>query len=218
LASASANRQNNSGRHSRNNKTILNNINERAKASRGSPTSQRKHYVEENSAPSCKINKAVTLSLSNVIKEGLSDLLPNCLELDLLRTDRKLQIQVADRAREIIGKGCFTPDDFHQLELVEFPKQQYGARRLCAVIDPLDSVAYLALAILAAPSIERHRKPAREQTEFSYRFAPRNGKLFESRYCYASFMKELQSRLTNHGFIVKCDVKKTFTKVSHRHL
>jgi hypothetical protein len=149
-----------------------------------------------------------------VIKKGLSDSLPNCLELDLLRIDAKLQEQVANRATEIIEKGCFTTDDFHQLELVEFPKQQYGARRLCAVIDPLDSVAYLALAILAAPSIEQHRKPAREQTVFSYRFAPRNGKIFDSRYCYASFMEAVELRLKTHGFIVKCDVKKFYQGVT----
>jgi hypothetical protein len=198
-ASASPNRQNNSARHSRKNKTILDNIVKREGVSKAFFDSQRKYHVEENKALSSKINKAVTLSLTNVIKAGLSDLLPNPLEVEVLRADRKLQAQVAHRAKQIIGRGCFTPEDFLQFELIEVPKRKYGDRPVCAVIDPLDSIAYLALAILAEPSIERHRKPAREQTVFSYRFAPRMGKLFDSRYCYGSFMEAVESRLKNHG-------------------
>jgi hypothetical protein len=188
------------------------------KASKGSKN-PRHSKPQDTSAPretwaSAKIDTAVRLAIRNIIKEGVSDVLPNPFEVELLTADRKLQVQTANRATQIIERGCFTAVDFHKLEFIEVPKRKYEDRRVCAVIDPHDSIVYLALAIMAAPSIKQHRKPAREQSVFSYHFAPRNGKLFDSRYCYASFMEALQSRLTNHGFIVKCDVKNFYQGVT----
>jgi hypothetical protein len=60
-----------------------------------------------------KIDTAVRLAIRNIIREGVSDVLPNPFEVELLTADRKLQVQAANRATQIIERGCFAAVDFH---------------------------------------------------------------------------------------------------------
>src|ERR1700730_18431325 len=76
------------------------------KGTKGSERS-RQSKPQDTSAPretwaSAKIDTAVKLAIRNIIREGVSDVLPNPFEVELLTADRKLQVQAANRATQII--------------------------------------------------------------------------------------------------------------------
>jgi hypothetical protein len=157
---------------------------------------------------------AVLHSIRNVVREGLTDVFQDPIEVQLLRQDHDLQLSAAQRTAEIIAAGSFSPSNFSQLELVDYPKRDYGSRRACAAIDPLDTLVYLALAVIAAPLIEGRRVPIEDETVFSYRFAPSQGRLFNARYHFSSYRQATGSRQSRSRFAVACDVADFYPSVT----
>jgi hypothetical protein len=110
----------------------------------------------------------------------------------------------------------FRESDFSQLQLVEFPKRQYGSRRICAIMEPTDSIVYLGLVLMAAEAIERNRIHVRERVVHSFRYRPAcmSGRLFDSRFSYVTFLKDARRRRGVSDFQVNCDIADFFGSVS----
>jgi hypothetical protein len=166
--------------------------------------------------PNRALAGAVDLSIRSVARDGLSNLFPAPFEISMLRERADLRQAAFARAYEILGAESFQPGDFSKLDIVEVPKRDYGARRLCAVMEPMDSITYLALALLAAPAIERNRISASKRIVHSNRYRPAlmAGKLFDRRFTYASFLKEARRRRAPSDVLVKCDIANFFGSVS----
>ncbi|PLS18148.1 hypothetical protein CVD28_07575 [Bacillus sp. M6-12] len=68
------------------------------------------------------------------------------------------------------------------------PKHKYGFR-LSTQLDPLDTLAYLALVYEIGEDIETKRIPIERNVSFSYRFNPNDeGRMFDSEVNYGSFL------------------------------
>ncbi len=156
----------------------------------------------------------IALSLQNIITEGITDVFRQPAEVDLLAKDVRFRNIVARRTLEVISRGAHPSECFSPLEFVDVPKRTYGAHRTCAVMDPLDAAAYLALVIAVAPTIERYRIPVEERTIFSYRFAPNGGWLFDRDYRHAAFVEAVKSLRAQSKFMVQCDIAQFYPSLS----
>jgi hypothetical protein len=116
----------------------------------------------------------------------------------------------------MLQSGAFQTNDFSKLDLIEFPKRDYGGRRICTIMEPMDSIAYLALALLIAPAVERNRIGVGERVVHSYRYrpAPLAGTLFDRRFTYVSFLKEARCRRGARDVMVSCDIANFFSSVT----
>ncbi len=144
--------------------------------------------------PGREIDDAVALSLSATVRQGLGDVLPRPFEVDLLAGSPHLQVVVFERVASRLGRRVFDAAEFQPLEHVLLPKRQPGALRRCAVIDPVDLIAYLSLAILAASRIEPHRPPRGALTVFSFRFSGHPRHLFSPTCTYGAFARHVERR------------------------
>ncbi len=159
---------------------------------------------------------AIDLSIRSVARDGLNNFFASPTEVTLLRTRADLREAVFTRAYTMLQPGAFRTEDFSKLDLIEFPKRDYGGRRICSIMEPMDSIAYLALALLAAPAVERNRIAVGEKVVHSYRYrpAPLAGKLFDRRFTYVSFLKEARCRRGASDVMVSCDIANFFGSVT----
>ena len=133
--------------------------------------------------------KAARLALGNVLRFGIDDVFPVPFEIDLLRKNKHLQAKILGdverslRSKSFDGLGLGVP--YYVLQ----PKTKPFDFRRCALLQPIDAIKYLALALLAAPKIEEHRISTRKRCVFSYRFKPRGRFLFSRAFTYARFGK-----------------------------
>jgi hypothetical protein len=166
--------------------------------------------------PTANLGPAVALAIRNVAQQGANDVFPHSPEVHALRADAELRWRVMDRVADIIARGRFDPNDFSSPEYLEVPKRFYDERRICAVIEPFETITYLALAILAAPAIEQRKVPATDGIVFSHRFAPSRGFLFDRRYNYTSFVEARRQFSRRARFAVASDIAAFFPTLSPR--
>jgi hypothetical protein len=159
-------------------------------------------------AKSVNLAKAAMLSARHCAHHGFISFgwLPRPFEADLLLDDPTLVGDVAMRAAEVISRPKFDLNDFSKLELVATPKLKHGDRRIWAIAEPQDAVAYLALAVLAAPLIEARRIPSNDNVVHSWRFSAGRHRLFDEKYTLASFGAAARRRAEAGGFVVNCDL------------
>ena len=157
---------------------------------------------------------AIRLSIRNIVREGVTDVFDRPVEVQLLADNAQFRRLVALRTLDRIGAGKFPESGFSPLEFVETPKSTYGLRRTCAVMDPLDTAVYLALAIMVAPAVERKRPSVKEDRIFSYRFAPDRGRLFDRRIGFTQFHDAIRQRRSESNFIVRCDIERFYPNIS----
>lgn len=122
------------------------------------------------------ISKASKLAVQNVLREGLTDIFPRPFEIDLLKRDifaNELQKQVESRLKS----GSLSGLKVHPLQHVLFPKKDPFDFRRAALMQPMDTIAYLALVLTIADELETHRPKAAKNWIFSYRFKPKDGYL-----------------------------------------
>lgn len=162
------------------------------------------------------VAKAAILSARHCSRYGfcVSPWLPRPIEVDLLANDPILLRDVAMRAADIIARGAFDAKFFSKLTLVTLPKRTHGALRLWAIAEPQDTVAYLTLAVLAAPVIEAHRIPTSSEVAHSWRFSPGRYQLFDERYTLASFHAASRRRAGSTAFLVICDLVNCYGNLS----
>lgn len=128
-----------------------------------------------------KIDSAAKLAIANVLKEGLTDIFPEPFENGLLKNE-EFQKAVKNEVVRAISGGSLESLRMFPVEYVLLPKTAAFDFRRCALMQPLDTIKYLTLAILFAEEIERRRPSKARKIVFSYRYAPNKGYLFALKY------------------------------------
>jgi len=176
------------------------------------------------------IKKAIKLAISNTLQEGLTDIFPRPFEVDLLKDvafnnsvydSVKISIESAIK-RDCIEKGKgLTTLKVHPISHVLFPKKEAFDFRKCALIDPLDTIKYLSLALMLVDEIEKNRINKSKKRIFSYRFKKdSNGKyIFDPKYNFTSFNNHVKEKIKKSTvkILVKCDIANFYDRLNlHR--
>jgi hypothetical protein len=153
---------------------------------------------------------AVDLAIQNLIAEGLDDVFPRPFELDLLATDailrRDVSAAVTTQLSYISSQRAISAT-----RAMLVPKEKPGEYRTCLLIDPMEAVRYLALAILIAKSTT----PQRSSKAFSYRYDPHGSRLFDLGFDSERFQAAVLSRLSNDRktWLVRTDIKDFYPSI-----
>jgi len=164
------------------------------------------------------IELAAKLAIANVLKEGLTDIFDPPFEISLLK-NREFQKTVAREVVRAISGGSLESLNMHALEHVLLPKNTAFDFRRCALMQPIDTIKYLALTILLAEGVERHRPRKARKIIFSYRYAPKNGYLFDPKYTITSFLEHVsvKARQAKTRIVVSCDIANFYDRLNlHR--
>lgn len=164
------------------------------------------------------ITRASKLAVQNVLKEGLTDIFPRPFEVDLLKNDR-----FADEIRKLVESrlksGALTGLKVHPLQHVLYPKKDPFDFRRAALMQPIDTITYLALVISIADDLECHRPQAAKNRIFSYRFKPKDGLLFNPKYTFTAFEQHVAERVKKPRtkVLVRCDIASFYDRLNlHR--
>lgn len=166
------------------------------------------------------IESAVDLAIANVNEEGLTDVFHRPFECDFLRIPDfvvKLTHEVVASLKGRSYESLRARPIYYTLQ----PKSRrvYDFRKV-ALIQPLDAIKYLALAILCAQKVEAARPPAHQNRIFSYRFAPQpSGLLWDPAYSMTSFYLHTQkmSQQPDVKVVVHCDIANFYDRLNlHR--
>lgn len=165
-----------------------------------------------------KIEKAINLAIENVRKEGLTDIFPAPFEVSLLKSEH-FRSFLAAKIKTRINSNSLSGLKVHPISHVLFPKKDAYDFRRAALIQPIDTIVYLALVLLYAGEIEKHRVKKRNKVVFSYRFKPKGGYLFDPKFNYTSFQARVTERLKSRRVkvLVKCDISNFYDRLNlHR--
>ena len=135
-----------------------------------------------------KTDAAARLAIANVLKEGLTDIFPAPYELSLLKNKGFQKVVKNDVLKAITG-GSLETLKISPIEHVLLPTTAAFDFRRCALMQPLDTIKYLTIALLFAEEIERQRPAKARRMVFSYRFAPQKGYIFDPKYNITSLFE-----------------------------
>ncbi|MEZ5652391.1 MAG: RNA-directed DNA polymerase [Burkholderiaceae bacterium] len=164
------------------------------------------------------ITKASRLAVLNTFKEGLTDIFPRPFEVDLLKSEhfaKEVQRIVESRLKS----GGLTGLKVHPLQHVLYPKRDPFDFRRAALMQPIDTITYLALVLTIADELESHRPQAAKNRVFSYRFKPKDGLLFNPKYTFTAFEKHVSdhAKKPRTKVLVKCDIASFYDRLNlHR--
>ncbi len=164
------------------------------------------------------LHTATTIAVANAEMEGLTDIFQRPPEVDLLRNQR-FQADVIREVESSIAGDTLDSLAVSPIDHVLIPKGGPFDFRRCALIHPLDSIKYLAMVLTLADEIETGRPSVERHAVFSYRFKPRNGYLFDSRYNLIAFQGEVRKRVrkATAKVIVTCDISDFYDRLNlHR--
>lgn len=164
------------------------------------------------------IDKAIELALENVWKEGLTDIFPLPFEVSLLKS-KHFRSFLAAQIKARINSNSLSGLKVYPISHVLFPKKDAYDFRRAALIQPIDTIVYLALVLLYADVIEKHRVEKRHKVVYSYRFKPNGGYLFDPKFNYTSFQAHVAERQKNRRtkVLVKCDISNFYDRLNlHR--
>ena len=164
------------------------------------------------------IDKAIELALENVRKEGLTDIFPTPFEVSLLKNEQ-FRLFLAAQVKARINSNSLSGLKVYPISHVLFPKKDAYDFRRAALIQPVDTIAYLALVLLYADVIEKFRIEKRYKVVFSYRFKPKGGYLFDPKFNYTSFQAHVTERQKSRKVkvLVKCDISNFYDRLNlHR--
>lgn len=164
------------------------------------------------------IDKASLLAVQNAFKEGLTDIFPRPFEIDLLKNEyfaKEVQKTVELRLKA----GGLSGLKVHPLQHVLYPKKEPFDFRRAALMQPMDTITYLALVLTIAEELETHRPQASKHRVFSYRFKPKDGLLFNPKYNFTTFEQHVskQVKKPRTNVLVKCDISSFYDRLNlHR--
>ena len=175
-------------------------------------------------------SKAVKLAVANMILDGLDDVLPTPIEIELLRNNlklkRRLETVTLKKINSYLDPSLSPKFDFDRLSLLPIshvlvPKKEAFDFRKIAIIRPEDLAVYQAIAIMIAEPFEKARSDIARGRIFSHRFKPNinKGQLFSPKHNIRSFQSESAkiSKRKSFNYIVKCDIANFYDRVNfHR--
>ncbi|MDD9996692.1 MAG: RNA-directed DNA polymerase [Rhodospirillaceae bacterium] len=179
------------------------------------------------------INSAIKLSIANIMRDGLDDVLPTPFEINLLRTDTKLKNRLIALSNEKLSK-CLNQaqssnsfrDALDSLSLVPLshvlvPKKEAFDFRKIAIIRPEDLALYQAVSIILGQPFEKERAKIARGRIYSYRFKPHfsEGRLFSREHHFRKFQHKTAQlcRQASVKYIVKGDIANFYDRINiHR--
>ena len=180
-----------------------------------------------------KPDRAVALSMSNILADGLDDVLAEPFEISLLRKtpqiQRQLKLDVSRKIKIYLNANASyksTRAAFDELGLVPLshvlvPKKEAFDYRKIAIISPEDLVLFQTVSVMIAEPFEEERRGIARQRIYSYRFEPnaKKGQLFSPRYNLRSF-REKSTRISKQkdvNYIVRSDIANFYDRINiHR--
>ena len=165
-----------------------------------------------------EIDKAVKLSVQNVLKEGLTDIFPAPTELRLLK-NILFQKKIIEKVSKCIKGASLEALEIAQIDHVLLPKGGPFDFRRCALIHPLDTIKFLALSLSFADQLESLRPKKIKKIVFSYRFKSQNGYIFDPKYNITSFKKHVSQKVRQQStkILVTCDIANFYDRLNiHR--
>jgi len=165
-----------------------------------------------------EISKAAKFAIANVRKEGLTDIFTPPFELELLRNEL-FQKKLTELTSKCIRGNSLESLEISQIEHVLLPKGGAFDFRRCALIQPLDTIKYIALALTIADDLEKLRPRKQRKIVFSYRLKPNKGYLFDPKYNITSFRKSVSEKIKQKStnFLVSCDIANFYDRLNlHR--
>lgn len=164
------------------------------------------------------IDKAIELAIDNVRKEGLTDIFPVPFEVSLLKNEH-YRTFLASQIKSRINSNSLSGLKVYPISHVLFPKKDAYDFRRAALIQPIDTITYLAQVLMYADVIEKHRVEKRHKVVFSYRFKPKSGYLFDPKYNFTSFQSHVSEKQKSGRVkvLVKCDISNFYDRLNlHR--
>jgi hypothetical protein len=164
------------------------------------------------------IKKASKLAVENIFKEGLTDIFPAPQELSVLKNELFRKRLIVEVEKSIKG-GTLESLDINPISHVLLPKGGPFDFRRCALMQPLDTIKYLALALSLSDEIEKCRPSNSKRMIFSYRLRPHNGYIFDPKYNITSFKKHIsnKSKSKKTKILVSCDIANYYDRLNlHR--
>lgn len=165
-----------------------------------------------------EIIKATKLAVSNVFKEGLTDILSPPGELQLLK-NKCFQKKIIGNVEKCISGNTLESLEISQIDHVLLPKGGPFDFRRCAIIHPIDTIKYLALVLTFADQLENYRPSANRKIVFSYRFRPHCGYIFNPSYNITAFKKYVSEKIQKPRIkaLVTCDIANFYDRLNlHR--
>ena len=177
--------------------------------------------------------KAVKLSIANIISDGLDDVLPPPIEIELLKNNPNIQERLETISTEKINSYLSSnhtarsfQNAFDQLSIfpishILVPKKEAFDFRKIAIIRPEDLVVYHAIAAMIAEPFEKARSDIARGRIFSHRFKPnlKRGQLFSSIHNIRNFQATSVSisKQDSVKYIVKSDIANFYDRINiHR--
>lgn len=167
-----------------------------------------------------KITNAIELAFENVLKEGLTDVevFTRPFEVDLLKNP-KIAEEIKQNIKTSLNESLIKGMGFTPISHILVPKKELFDFRKCAIIEPIDELKYLTLALQIADQIETKRPNKSRSQVFSYRFSPDKGYLFDPKYNYTAFREHVskKSKQRNVNVVVSCDISNFYDRLNlHR--
>ena len=179
------------------------------------------------------IRSAVKLSIANIHRHGIDDVLPTPIEVEFIRTDPDVKKRLTDASIHKItscldslrsrrpSRNAVEKLSLRPLSHVLVPKKEPFDFRRIAIIQPADLVVYQAIAIIIAQAYELARRNVARNRVFSHRFKPKlkHGQLFDPAYGHRSF-QAASARISQRPamkYMVRSDVANFFDRINiHR--
>lgn len=164
------------------------------------------------------ITKASELAVQNAYKEGLTDIFPRPFEIDLLK-NKYFAMEVQKIVENRLKSGTLNALKVHPVQHVLYPKKEAFDFRRAALMQPIDTITYLALVLTIADELETHRPQAAKKRVFSYRFKPKDGLLFKPEYNFTTFEQHVSAHIKKPRtkVLVKCDIASFYDRLNlHR--
>lgn len=165
-----------------------------------------------------KLDSAIRLAIENVKRDGLTDIFPKPFELDLLNNEKLCNAIIA-QVKTRLEHNNLAKLKIYPLGYVLFPKKELFDFRKAALIHPIDTIIYSSLIFQYADELEKHRIKKSKKIVFSYRFAPKKGKIFDDKYNFTSFQAEVsqQKKKKTNKILIKCDISNFYDRLNlHR--
>ncbi|ODR33154.1 RNA-directed DNA polymerase [Eisenbergiella tayi] len=165
------------------------------------------------------LEKSVELAIRNVMKEGLTDIFARPFEVDLLSKSELFKKRIYDETIRSIRSGSVSGLGINAIDYMLMPKNIAFGFRKCALIQPHDTIKYLALVLTLAETIEKARVPISQKRVYSYRFHPNNGYLWNKNYTITAFRNRVSEKAKQKktNLIVSCDIANYYERLNlHR--
>lgn len=166
-----------------------------------------------------EIEKAVDLAISNICKEGLTDIFERPFEVEMLTKSMEFQKKVREKTIACLKSGSIMGLGVSPVDYMLIPKNTAFNFRRCALMQPHDTIKYLALVLIVADTIEKARIPINQKKVFSYRFHPNKGYLFNKNYTIKSFQLHVSEKAQKKKtkLVISCDIANYYDRLNlHR--